>query len=134
MSPTGNIHEQPIVNRISWVFDLAQRYSAEFCSPEAFLARERYLALHPTAIAVLKCLDGRINIPVATGERRLTKFEFVDLLEKKAATVLQFDVSHCGGILEAKKIASMAVASIINAALLPWLDKLSPEQNETPSN
>ena len=66
MSPTGNIHEQPIVNRISWVFDLAQRYSAEFCSPEAFLARERYLALHPTAIAVLKCMDGRINIPVAT--------------------------------------------------------------------
>jgi len=66
MNQTGNIHEQPIANRINWVFDLAQRYSAEFCSPEAFLARERYLALHPTAIAVLKCMDGRINIPVAT--------------------------------------------------------------------
>ena len=66
MGQTGNIHEQPIAHRIHWVFDLAQRYSAEFCSPEAFLARERYLALHPTAIAVLKCMDGRINIPVAT--------------------------------------------------------------------
>lgn len=66
MSPIGNINEQPIANRINWVFDLAQRYSAEFCSPEAFLARERYLALHPTAIAVMKCMDGRINIPVAT--------------------------------------------------------------------
>jgi hypothetical protein len=66
MSPIGIIHEQPIASRINWVFDLAQRYSAEFCSPEAFLARERYLALHPTAIAVLKCMDGRINIPVAT--------------------------------------------------------------------
>ena len=66
MSPTGSINEQPIAQRINWVFDLAQRYSAEFCSPEAFLARERYLALHPTAIAVLKCMDGRINIPVAT--------------------------------------------------------------------
>jgi hypothetical protein len=66
MSPAGNIHEQPIADRIHWVFELAQRYSAEFCSPEAFLARERYLALHPTAIAVLKCMDGRINIPVAT--------------------------------------------------------------------
>ena len=66
MSPTGTINEQPIANRINWVFDLAQRYSADFCSPEAFLARERYLALHPTAIAVLKCMDGRINIPVAT--------------------------------------------------------------------
>ncbi len=66
MSQTININERPIANRISWVFDLAQRYSTEFCSPEAFLARERYLALHPTAIAVLKCMDGRINIPVAT--------------------------------------------------------------------
>ena len=66
MSQTGTIHEQPIAQRINWVFDLAQRYSAEFCSPEAFLARERYLALHPTAIAVMKCMDGRINIPVAT--------------------------------------------------------------------
>ena len=66
MSPIGTIHEQPIADRINWVFDLAQRYSAEFCSPESFLARERYLALHPTAIAVMKCMDGRINIPVAT--------------------------------------------------------------------
>lgn len=58
MSPTGTINEQPIAHRISWVFDLARKYSAEFCSPEAFLARERYLALHPTAIAVLKCWTG----------------------------------------------------------------------------
>jgi hypothetical protein len=64
LAPT--INEQPIANRINWVFDLAQRYSADYCSPEAFLARERYLALHPTAIAVMKCMDGRINIPVAT--------------------------------------------------------------------
>jgi len=66
MNQTCNIHEQPIAERINWVFDLAQRYSTEYCSPEAFLARERYLALHPTAIAVMKCMDGRINIPVAT--------------------------------------------------------------------
>jgi hypothetical protein len=66
MSPISTIHEQPLADRINWVFDLAQRYSTDFCSPEAFLARERYLALHPTAIAVMKCMDGRINIPVAT--------------------------------------------------------------------
>lgn len=66
MNPAGIINEKPITDRINWVFDLAQRYSSEFCSPEAYLARERYLALHPTAIAVMKCMDGRINIPVAT--------------------------------------------------------------------
>jgi len=60
------IHRKPIRERIDWLFDLADRHGAEYRSPEAWLARERYLAEHPTAIAVLKCMDGRINIPVAT--------------------------------------------------------------------
>jgi hypothetical protein len=60
------IHRQPIQERIDWLFDLADRHGTDFRSPEAWLARERYLAEHPTAIAVLKCMDGRINIPVAT--------------------------------------------------------------------
>lgn len=61
-----DIHSKPIQQRIDWVFDLAERHGADFRGPEAWLARERYLAEHPTAIAVLKCMDGRINIPVAT--------------------------------------------------------------------
>jgi len=60
------IHKKPIRERIDWLFDLADRHGANYRSPEAWLARERYLAEHPTAIAVLKCMDGRINIPVAT--------------------------------------------------------------------
>ena len=61
-----DIHGKPIQQRIDWLFDLARRHGELFRSPEAWLARERYLAEHPTAIAVLKCMDGRINIPVAT--------------------------------------------------------------------
>ena len=61
-----DIHSKPIQDRIDWLFDLASRHGELFRSPEAWLARERYLAEHPTAIAVLKCMDGRINIPVAT--------------------------------------------------------------------
>jgi hypothetical protein len=60
------IHRKPIQERINWLFDLADRHGASYRSPEAWLARQRYLAEHPTAIAVLKCMDGRINIPVAT--------------------------------------------------------------------
>ena len=60
------IHRKPIQERIDWLYDLADRHGTDFRSPEAWLARERYLAEHPTAIAVLKCMDGRINIPVAT--------------------------------------------------------------------
>lgn len=61
-----DIHSKPIQERIDWLFNLADRHGANFRSVEACLARERYLAEHPTAIAVLKCMDGRINIPVAT--------------------------------------------------------------------
>ena len=61
-----DIHSKPIQERIDWVVDLAQRYSSEFTSPESYLARKRYLAIHPTDIIALKCMDGRINIPVAT--------------------------------------------------------------------
>lgn len=62
-----SIHHRPIAERIEWLLALAHRHTSEFRSPEASLARELYLAKHPTAIIVLKCMDGRINIPVATG-------------------------------------------------------------------
>lgn len=61
------IHHGPIETRIDWLLELAQRHTAEFRSPEACLEREHYLAQHPTAIVVLKCMDGRINIPIVTG-------------------------------------------------------------------
>ena len=50
------------------------------------------------------------SIPIATGERKITKYEFVEVLQKQAAQILQLDVGHCGGILESKKIAGMAEA------------------------
>jgi len=50
------------------------------------------------------------SIPIATGERLSTKFEFLELLQKQAASILQFALGRVGGILEAKKIAGMAEA------------------------
>lgn len=61
-----NVTRLPIEKRIDWLFNLADRHGATFRSPDAWLARERYLAQHPTAIAVLKCMDGRINLPLMT--------------------------------------------------------------------
>jgi galactonate dehydratase len=48
------------------------------------------------------------SIPIAAGERLFTKWGFRELLEKQAATVVQPDLCHAGGILECKKIAAMA--------------------------
>ncbi|XDZ64619.1 mandelate racemase/muconate lactonizing enzyme family protein [Alphaproteobacteria bacterium LSUCC0684] len=50
------------------------------------------------------------SIPIATGERLTTKYEFARVLELGAANILQMNLGRVGGILEAKKIASMAEA------------------------
>ncbi|MFN4292505.1 MAG: galactonate dehydratase [Thermoflexales bacterium] len=55
-------------------------------------------------------------VPIATGERRVTRFEFRELLEKQACHVIQPDLCHCGGLWEAKKIAAMAEAYYIGVA------------------
>jgi galactonate dehydratase len=48
------------------------------------------------------------HLPIATGERLFTKWAFRDVLEKRAATILQPDLCHCGGIMEARLIAGLA--------------------------
>jgi galactonate dehydratase len=50
------------------------------------------------------------HLPIATGERVFTKWGFREILEKGAATILQPDICHAGGILEARLIAGMAEA------------------------
>ncbi len=48
------------------------------------------------------------SIPIATGERLCTKYEFARVLEHQAASILQMALGRVGGLLEAKKIAGMA--------------------------
>ncbi|MGH7192983.1 MAG: galactonate dehydratase, partial [Candidatus Saccharimonadales bacterium] len=50
------------------------------------------------------------HLPIATGERVFTKWGFREVLEKRAATILQPDLCHAGGITEARLIAGMAEA------------------------
>jgi galactonate dehydratase len=49
-------------------------------------------------------------LPIATGERVFTKWGFREVLEKGAATILQPDLCHAGGITEVRLIAGMAEA------------------------
>ena len=48
------------------------------------------------------------SIPIATGERLTTKYEFARVIETGAASILQMNLGRVGGLLEAKKIAGMA--------------------------
>lgn len=50
------------------------------------------------------------HLPIATGERVFTKWGFREVLEKKAATILQPDMCHAGGLTEVRLIAGMAEA------------------------
>lgn len=50
------------------------------------------------------------HLPIATGERVFTKWGFREVLEKRAATILQPDLCHAGGITECRLIAGMAEA------------------------
>jgi galactonate dehydratase len=50
------------------------------------------------------------HLPIATGERIFTKWGFREILEKRAASILQPDLCHAGGITEVRLIAGMAEA------------------------
>jgi galactonate dehydratase len=61
-------------------------------------------------VDALADLARKTHIPIATGERLYTKWGFREVLEKRAASILQPDLSHAGGIMECRIIAGMAEA------------------------
>ena len=66
---------------------------------------------------VFKEIAVACNIPIATGERLFTKYDFKRLLQAGGVDIIQPDLSHAGGLTEVKKIASMAEA--YDVALAP---------------
>jgi galactonate dehydratase len=62
----------------------------------------------PENLAALKKASRKINIPVATGERIHTRYDFRELFELQAADIIQPDITHFGGLLETKKLAAWA--------------------------
>lgn len=55
-------------------------------------------------------------VPIATGERIVTKYRFKELLERRATDIVQPDVCHVGGIRSLTEVGSMAQASYVNVA------------------
>jgi galactonate dehydratase len=70
----------------------------------------------PENLAALEKASRSISIPVATGERIHTRYEFRELFERQAADIIQPDISHFGGLLETKKLAAWADAYYILVA------------------
>jgi galactonate dehydratase len=64
----------------------------------------------------LREIAQHVAIPIATGERMFSKWQFKTLLKEGYVDIIQPDVSHAGGITECKKIISMAEAFDVAAA------------------
>jgi galactonate dehydratase len=70
----------------------------------------------PENMAALKKVADAVapmGIPIATGERIHTNFEYRELFELQAADIIQTDITHFGGILSTKKLAAWANAYYI---------------------
>ena len=70
-----------------------------------FFVEEPVLPTNPRALREIK--EGT-TIPIAAGERLYTRWDFSELLHTQSVSIIQPDLSHVGGIFEARKIAAMA--------------------------
>jgi galactonate dehydratase len=64
----------------------------------------------PETMKDIALIQRAVATPIATGERLVSQHAFRELLELRAASVLQPDITHCGGLSEARRIAAMAEA------------------------
>jgi galactonate dehydratase len=62
----------------------------------------------PETLEDIAAIQRAVTTPVATGERLVTQHAFRELLERRACSVIQPDITHCGGLSEARRIAAMA--------------------------
>jgi galactonate dehydratase len=64
--------------------------------------------IQPGDTAGMAQIAAQSRSPIATGERLVGVREFAELLQARAAHIVQPDLNHCGGLLEAQKIAAFA--------------------------
>jgi galactonate dehydratase len=130
----GGLRPARIVETPGWIDKVVERFATlrEAAGREVDIAIDFHGAVSPqTAMLLIKALEpyqpmfieepvqcqnvdvladiaAKTHLPIATGERIFTKWGFRELLEKRAASILQPDISHAGGIFEGRLIAGMA--------------------------
>src|SRR5215510_14545343 len=70
----------------------------------------------PETMEDIAMIHRSVKTPIATGERLIGIHAFRELFEKRAASVIQPDITHCGGLSEARRIAGMAEAYRVSVA------------------
>jgi galactonate dehydratase len=64
----------------------------------------------PECVEGLAEINAAVATPIATGERITNLAAFRDLFAAKACDICQLDITHCGGLTEARRIAALAEA------------------------
>jgi galactonate dehydratase len=64
----------------------------------------------PETIDDLANVQRAVATPIATGERLISQHSFRELFEKRACSIIQPDITHVGGLSEARRVAAMAEA------------------------
>ena len=93
---------------------MAHRLAGAFEPYDPMFYEEPVLPEHGEAF---ESIAAGTSVPIATGERLFSRWDFKKVLASGAIDVAQPDVSHAGGITETKKIADMAAA--YDVALAP---------------
>lgn len=70
----------------------------------------------PESMEDIALIQRAVKTPIATGERLVGIHAFRELFEKRAASVIQPDITHCGGLSEVRRIAAMAEAYKVSVA------------------
>lgn len=64
----------------------------------------------PESMEDIALIQRAVQTPIASGERLVGVWAFRELLEKRAVSVIQPDITHCGGLTEARRIGALAEA------------------------
>jgi L-alanine-DL-glutamate epimerase-like enolase superfamily enzyme len=70
----------------------------------------------PDEMEASAAIAARVDVPIATGEIHQTRWEFMDIIDRGAAAIIQPDAGVCGGITEFRRIAAYAAAHSITVA------------------
>lgn len=92
---------------------MVKRLIDEIVPYEPMFIEEPVLAENSDA---LKHIYSYTSIPIATGERMFSRWDFKEILHQGVVDIIQPDLSHAGGISEVRRIASMAEAFDITLA------------------
>ena len=76
--------------------------------------------LYPDDLEGYRKLAEAVNIRIACGENETTLYGFKQLIEQAGVSILQPDITRCGGVTQARKIANLAQASHITVVPHAW--------------